>query len=92
MTKSKSMNIYKNLGKTEIKYGYLSWTLENDSNIRELLNDMKYINIIINGRVSYHRNIELDKKRIYLGSDIKNIKCHKVKITITIKNIEITCI
>lgn len=92
MTKSENLTIYRNLNYSEKQYGYLLWRLENDSQIKELLNNLEYINIILNGKVSSKRNIEFNRRRIYIGSEIKKIRCDKVRIEISRKSIDIKCI
>lgn len=85
------MLIEKKLTWTEKKYGYLFWSAVNDEQIKEILNNAKEIDIKINNKTSPARQIDFNRRRIYLGSDIKGIDCDTVRISITSKYIDIKC-
>ncbi len=85
------MLIEKKLNYTEKKYGYLFWPVHYDNQINETLKNIKNIDIKIGDVASLSRKVDLKRRRIYIGTAIKNINCDAVKITITSKNIVIKC-
>ena len=85
------MLIEKKLNRTEKTYGYLFWLAENDNQIKEILKNTVMIDAKIGDRTIFSRNVDLNRRRIYLGSALKNLNCDKVRITITSKYVDIEC-
>ncbi len=85
------MLIKKKLIYSEKKYGYLFWPIHYDNQIYEILKKTREIDIKIGDATSLSRKVDLKRRRIYVGSAIKNMNCDNVKITITSKNIVIKC-
>lgn len=85
------MLIEKKLSWTEKKYGYLFWHAVDDEQIKATLNNAKKIDVKIGNKISRARQVEFNRRRIYIGSDIKGIDCDIVRISITSKYIDIKC-
>lgn len=85
------MLIEKKLNWTEKKYGYLFWSAVYDKQIKEILDNAKEIDVKIGDRISLSRQVDFNRRRIYIGSDIKRIDCDSVKISITSNYIYIKC-
>lgn len=87
----------KKLNLTEKKYGYLYWSINLDNEIKETLkNNLKIKNhILIDvkiGNVKFSsRNMDLIRRRIFMGSALKNIDCDIVSIRITPEIIKVKC-
>lgn len=86
------MLIEKKLNHTEITYGYIFWSAENDNQIKKILKNTEMIDAKIGEEILFSRNVDLNRRRIYLGSALKNLNCDKVRITITSKYVDIECI
>jgi len=85
------MLIEKKLSHTEKKYGYLFWESKYDEEIKQILKNTE-IDVKIGNSTSLSRSVDLNRRRIYIGSDIKNIKGNAVRIKITPKLIDIECV
>lgn len=85
------MLIEKKLNWTEKNYGYLFWSAVNDKQIKQILNNVKKIDVKIGDKISSARQIDFNRRRVYIGSDIKRIACDIVRISITSKYIDIKC-
>ncbi len=85
------MLIEKKLTWTEKNYGYLFWSAVNDKQIKQILNNVKKIDVKIGDKISSERQIDFNRRRVYIGSDIKRIACDIVRISITSKYIDIKC-
>lgn len=85
------MLIEKKLSLTEKKYGYLFWSAVNDEQIKDILNNAKEIDVKIGNKISPARQVDFNRRRIYIGTDIKGIDCDTVRISITSKYIDIKC-
>lgn len=85
------MLIEKKLNWTEKNYGYLFWSVVDDKHIKEILKNIKKIDVKINNKISSARQIDFNRRRIYIGSGIKRIGCDTVRISITKKYIDIKC-
>lgn len=83
--------IEKKLNLTEKRYGYLFWSASYDNQVKEILNNAKKIDVKINGKISSARQIDFNRRRIYIGPEIKRIDCNTVRISITSKYIDIKC-
>ncbi len=85
------MLIEKKLNWTEKNYGYLYWRAVNDKQIKEVLNNAKKIDVKIGEQTSFARQVDFNRRRIYIGPNIKSIDCDTVRISITSKHIDIKC-
>ncbi len=85
------MLIEKKLNWTEKNYGYLFWSVVDDKQIKQILNNVKRIDVKINNKISSARQIDFNRRRIYIGSGIKRIDCDTVRISITKRYIDIKC-
>ncbi len=85
------MLIKKKLNWTEKNYGYLFWSAADDKQIKQILNNIKRIDVKINNKISSSRQIDFNRRRIYIGPGIKRIDCDTVRISITKRYIDIKC-
>ncbi len=92
------MLIEKILNYTEKKYGYLFFESIYDDQLKEIIKNNKSkknnklsIDVKIGDITSYSCTWDLIRRRIYVGSALKNIECNMVSVSVIPQLVEVTC-